>query len=244
MKARCPTKDADPGTARSSCSVLPASSQQSGCIVDDSLLQTLQATEGQTEELRGHVIIAGFGRVGQIIGQLLAERLIPFVAVDVRMDCVQVGLPLCTARRLLRGTLLCRGRLCENSPVRRVASLRMQGRSARACMRTHSRGDVTPCRARAAQVQWWHVCLQAGKALDLPVYFGDAGSSAVLHSLGAAHAACAVITLDTPGVCRAYPLRCHTMQSYTHKTPTYQRAPCQHIRTCGRIVENYRAGEP
>ena len=40
---------------------------------------------------------------------------------------------------------------------------------------------------------------QAGKELDLPVYFGDAGSSAVLHSLGAHHAACAVITLDTPG---------------------------------------------
>lgn len=54
-------------------------------------VQALQATEGQTEELRGHVIIAGFGRVGQIIGQLLAERLIPFVAVDVRMECVQVG---------------------------------------------------------------------------------------------------------------------------------------------------------
>lgn len=45
--------------------------------------------------------------------------------------------------------------------------------------------------------------MQAGKALDLPVYFGDAGSSAVLHSLGAKHAACAVITLDTPGVCPA-----------------------------------------
>jgi hypothetical protein len=54
--------------------------------------QALQATKGQTEELRGHVIIAGFGRVGQIIGQLLAERLIPFVAVDVRMDCVQVSI--------------------------------------------------------------------------------------------------------------------------------------------------------
>ena len=40
---------------------------------------------------------------------------------------------------------------------------------------------------------------QAGKALDLPVYFGDAGSPAVLHSLGAHRASCAVITLDTPG---------------------------------------------
>ena len=58
------------------------------------LPQALQATEGQTEELRGHVIIAGFGRVGQIIGQLLAERLIPFVAVDVRMECVQVRLAM------------------------------------------------------------------------------------------------------------------------------------------------------
>jgi hypothetical protein len=39
----------------------------------------------------------------------------------------------------------------------------------------------------------------AGKAGDLPVYFGDAGSAAVLHSVGAERAACAVITLDTPG---------------------------------------------
>jgi hypothetical protein len=31
------------------------------------------------------------------------------------------------------------------------------------------------------------------------VYFGDAGSAAVLHSVGAERAACAVITLDTPG---------------------------------------------
>ncbi len=41
--------------------------------------------------------------------------------------------------------------------------------------------------------------LQMGKAQDLPVYFGDAGSPGVLHSIGAHRAACAVITLDTPG---------------------------------------------
>lgn len=39
----------------------------------------------------------------------------------------------------------------------------------------------------------------SGKASDLPVYFGDAGSPAVLHSVGAERAACAVVTLDTPG---------------------------------------------
>lgn len=40
--------------------------------------------------------------------------------------------------------------------------------------------------------------MQLGKEQDLPVYFGDAGSAAVLHAVGAERAACAVITLDTP----------------------------------------------
>ena len=31
------------------------------------------------------------------------------------------------------------------------------------------------------------------------MYFGDAGSPGVLHSVGAHRAKCAVITLDTPG---------------------------------------------
>ena len=101
-----------------------------GKAFDRSDMKALQppAAGGEAAALRGHVIIAGFGRVGQIIAQLLAERLIPFVAVDVRVDRVR-----------------------------------------------------------------------AGKELDLPVYFGDAGSPAVLHALGAERAACAVITLDTPG---------------------------------------------
>ncbi len=55
------------------------------------LLQALQPNENLHDEVRDHVIIAGFGRVGQIIGQLLSERLIPFVALDVQSDRVQVG---------------------------------------------------------------------------------------------------------------------------------------------------------
>lgn len=90
-------------------------------------MKALQPTESESGELQNHVIIAGFGRVGQIIAQLLSERLIPFVALDTD-----------TAR------------------------------------------------------------VQAGKAQDLPVYFGDAGSPGVLHSIGAHKASCAVITLDAP----------------------------------------------
>ncbi|CAH2041025.1 unnamed protein product [Thlaspi arvense] len=64
----------------------------------------------------------------EIIAQLLSERLIPFVALDVRSDRVAIG-----------------------------------------------------------------------RALDLPVYFGDAGSREVLHKVGAERACAAAITLDTPG---------------------------------------------
>eukprot|EP00898_Chlorokybus_atmophyticus_P005457 jgi/Chlat1/5912/Chrsp4S06407 len=91
-------------------------------------VRALQPVEGEVDDLRNHIIIAGFGRVGQIIAQLLSERLVQFVALDVRTDRVT-----------------------------------------------------------------------AGRDLGLPVFFGDAGSDKVLHSVGAARAAAAVITLDTPG---------------------------------------------
>ena len=85
--------------------------------------------------------------MGQIIAQLLSERLIPFVALDVRSERVSQG-----------------------------------------------------------------------RALDLPVFFGDAGSPQVLHAVGAERAACAVITLDTPGA----NYRCvHTPNLETSPTPTF-----------------------
>ena len=91
-------------------------------------MKALSPKEGEISGLSNHVIIAGFGRVGQLIAQMLSEELIPFVALDTSSTRVQEG-----------------------------------------------------------------------KAQDLPVYFGDAGSPAVLHSIGADRAACAVITLDSPG---------------------------------------------
>ncbi|XP_075501077.1 K(+) efflux antiporter 2, chloroplastic-like isoform X2 [Primulina tabacum] len=91
-------------------------------------VRSLLPVESETDDLRDHIIICGFGRVGQIIAQLLSERLIPFVALDVRSDRVAVG-----------------------------------------------------------------------RALDLPVYFGDAGSREVLHKIGAERACAAAVTLDSPG---------------------------------------------
>ncbi|KAK4742006.1 hypothetical protein SAY87_000007 [Trapa incisa] len=91
-------------------------------------VRSLLPVESETDDLQDHIIICGFGRVGQIIAQLLSERLIPFVALDVRSDRVAIG-----------------------------------------------------------------------RALGLPVYFGDAGSREVLHKVGAERACSAAITLDTPG---------------------------------------------
>lgn len=91
-------------------------------------VRSLLPAETETDDLQDHIILCGFGRVGQIIAQLLSDRLIPFVALDVRSERVS-----------------------------------------------------------------------AGRALDLPVYFGDAGSKEVLHKVGAERASSAVIALDTPG---------------------------------------------
>ncbi|AQK47375.1 K(+) efflux antiporter 2 chloroplastic [Zea mays] len=45
-------------------------------------VRSLLPVESETDDLQDHIIILGFGRVGQIIAQLLSERLIPFVALD------------------------------------------------------------------------------------------------------------------------------------------------------------------
>jgi len=54
-----------------------------GQAFDRSDVKAMQPDEEETKELRNHVIIAGYGRVGQMIGQMLSEELIPFVAVDI-----------------------------------------------------------------------------------------------------------------------------------------------------------------
>jgi len=95
---------------------------------EEKSVASLQAKEGDANDLSGHVIIAGYGRVGNMIGELLSEQLIPFVGLDVSADIV--------------------------------------GKA---------------------------------RANDVPVYFGDAGSNAVLHAVGAEKASCAVVTLDSPG---------------------------------------------
>ena len=120
---------------------------------------------GEFDGLKDHVIIAGFGRVGNIVAQVLSEKMIPYVAIDVRSE--------------------------------RVAT---------------------------------------GRDQDLPVFFGDAGSPAVLHSIGAEHASCAIITLDSPAA--NYRTVWALNRHYPHIS-TYCRAhDIEHCRSLERVGAN------
>lgn len=52
---------------------------------------TLQMAEEEIGDLREHIILAGFGRVGKIVAHLLSKQLIPFVAIDNSMSRVSEG---------------------------------------------------------------------------------------------------------------------------------------------------------
>lgn len=51
----------------------------------------LQAHDDEVRDLQNHVVIAGFGRVGQLIAELLRQRHIPYVAIDLKMSTVTEG---------------------------------------------------------------------------------------------------------------------------------------------------------
>ena len=52
---------------------------------------TLAAAEDEVADLAEHVIVAGFGRLGKLMGQVLAQEIIPFVAIDKEMARVSDG---------------------------------------------------------------------------------------------------------------------------------------------------------
>ena len=58
-------------------------------------LKDIDSSSGQQnaelDDLRDHVIIAGFGRIGKMMARLLADRMIPFVAIDNNMNRVMEG---------------------------------------------------------------------------------------------------------------------------------------------------------
>ena len=52
---------------------------------------TIRKAFREIGDLKDHVIILGFGRVGKLVARMLTERVIPFVAIDDDMDRVNLG---------------------------------------------------------------------------------------------------------------------------------------------------------
>jgi CPA2 family monovalent cation:H+ antiporter-2 len=51
----------------------------------------LRWTAKQAGELTDHVIVAGYGRVGRMLGELLDRQLVPYVALDLDADIVRAA---------------------------------------------------------------------------------------------------------------------------------------------------------
>lgn len=52
---------------------------------------TIRKAMREIGDLKDHVIILGFGRVGKLVGRMLTEKVIPFVSIDEDMDRVNLG---------------------------------------------------------------------------------------------------------------------------------------------------------
>jgi len=62
--------------------------------MDDHETAPAEEPESTINDMRNHVIIAGFGRVGQSIAKILAAADIPYVAVEVEPTGVSEALPV------------------------------------------------------------------------------------------------------------------------------------------------------
>ena len=109
----------------------------------------LDSALNETKDLTDHVIIGGYGRVGQIIAKILAENLVPFVVLDMNMarvtDGRSKGLPVFFGdiRRLevMRAVGALRAKVAlvsvdhPNSSVRTVHMLRRNFPNVAVCVR-------------------------------------------------------------------------------------------------------------
>ncbi|MBP6985716.1 MAG: cation:proton antiporter [Alphaproteobacteria bacterium] len=58
---------------------------------EDEVQLTIGKAMSEIGDLKEHVIILGFGRVGKLVAKMMTERIIPFVAIDDDMERVNVG---------------------------------------------------------------------------------------------------------------------------------------------------------
>ena len=75
-----------------------AASERAAAAMERRTLEAHHGVELTTPDMEGHVIVAGFGRVGQTIGRLLTAQRAPYIALDLDAGrlgaCRAEGLPV------------------------------------------------------------------------------------------------------------------------------------------------------
>jgi CPA2 family monovalent cation:H+ antiporter-2 len=71
--------------------LMAAVGQRAARLVESRSDDAMTALIHETEHLKDHVIIGGFGRVGQTVAKLLATKQIPFVALDLDTARIKEG---------------------------------------------------------------------------------------------------------------------------------------------------------
>jgi len=141
----------------------------------------------EVAELSGHVVIAGYGRVGQMVGDMLSEKLIPYVAIDNDMRRVTEGrlkgLPIFygDARRLE----VLRAIGAENASAA-VITLKQMTASVRTVMNMRRHFPDLPVCVRVRDQQHYEKLLNSGALLVVPETLEPSLqlASAVLKAVG------------------------------------------------------------
>ena len=139
------------------------------------------------DELTGHVVIAGYGRVGQMVGDMLSEKLIPYVAIDNDMRRVTEGrlkgLPVFygDARRLevLRA-------IGTETASAAVVTVKQMSASVRTVMNMRRHFPDLPVCVRVRDQQHYEKLLNSGALLVVPETLEPSLqlASAVLKAVG------------------------------------------------------------
>lgn len=108
---------------------------------------TPMPTERETGELKNHVIIAGYGRVGRLLGEILGEMRMPFVAIDNDPVIVATG---------RREAPLYFGNAAQVDVLRRLGAER-----AHSLVVTMDDADEAEGVVSAAHLQWPHLLILA-----------------------------------------------------------------------------------
>lgn len=86
------------GVSMLAAPVIARLGQSLGDRIDRRIAPPVEADDAELGELGGHVIIAGYGRVGQLVGQMLEEQGVSFVAIENNAQLIahqrKAGVPL------------------------------------------------------------------------------------------------------------------------------------------------------